>query len=139
MTLDTLEVKREALEELEKSEAEARRLESALAAAGVRTKGASPLSRSQPALGGAGPRGELSDDEPEYNGVERNGVPEPLPPPPLSSPRRSKSMGGGLLSALSHSIHGMIDVDPESARRSAISKTRDTISHVCFYMPTHQA
>ncbi|KAF9511391.1 hypothetical protein BS47DRAFT_1377211 [Hydnum rufescens UP504] len=130
MTLDTLDLKREALEELEKSEAEARRLESALAAAGVRTKGASSLSQSQPALGSVGSRTEAIDDEPEYNGVERNGVPEPLPPPPLSSARRTKSMGGGLLSALSHSLQGMMDVDPEAARRNAISKTRDAISHL---------
>ena len=36
----------------------------------------------------------------------------------------------GLLSALSYTIHGMMDADPESARRSGISKTRETISQV---------
>lgn len=57
--------------------------------------------------------------------------PESLPPAPVSSSRRSKGgVGSGLLSALSHSIHGIMDVDPEAARRSNISKTKDHISQV---------
>lgn len=44
----------------------------------------------------------------------------------------SGSGGYGFLSALSHSITGMMDVDPEATRRNNISKTRDTISQVCL-------
>ena len=36
----------------------------------------------------------------------------------------------GLLSALSYTLHGMMDADPETARRNGISKTRETISQV---------
>jgi len=36
----------------------------------------------------------------------------------------------GLLSALSYTLHGMMDADPESARRSGISKTRENISQL---------
>jgi hypothetical protein len=42
----------------------------------------------------------------------------------------------GLLSALSYTIHGMVDADPESARRSGISKTRETISQVVAHLVT---
>ncbi|KAF8310081.1 hypothetical protein DL93DRAFT_2062389 [Clavulina sp. PMI_390] len=60
-----------------------------------------------------------------------HGLPQPLPPPPVSTTRKSgKGIGSGFISALSHSIHGMMDVDPEAARRSNISKTRENISHL---------
>ena len=36
----------------------------------------------------------------------------------------------GLLSALSYTLHGMMDVDPETARRNTITKTRESISQV---------
>lgn len=36
----------------------------------------------------------------------------------------------GLLSALSYTLHGMMDADPETARRNGISKTRETISQL---------
>lgn len=36
----------------------------------------------------------------------------------------------GLLSAVKHSLSGMMDVDPEATRRANIAKTRDNISQV---------
>lgn len=36
----------------------------------------------------------------------------------------------GLLSALSYTLHGMMDVDPETARRNSITKNKETISQV---------
>jgi len=36
----------------------------------------------------------------------------------------------GLLNALSYTLHGMMDVDPETARRNGIGKTRETISQL---------
>jgi len=53
------------------------------------------------------------------------------PPHPASGPppRRTGS-GMGLLNALSYTLHGMMDVDPETARRNGISKTRETISQL---------
>ena len=60
--------------------------------------------------------------------------PEPssvyLPPHPGPNPVRRRAPGMGLLSALSYTLHGMMDVDPETARRNNISKTRETISQV---------
>lgn len=110
MTKDTLENKRELLEEYEKSEREAKRLEEALA------------------------RGRV-DFSPRPEGQEENeGPDEPasayLPPHPEPNPYRRRAPGMGFLNALSYTLHGMMDVDPETARRNGISKTRETISQL---------
>ncbi|KAI6023754.1 hypothetical protein BKA83DRAFT_4263393 [Pisolithus microcarpus] len=94
MTKDTLENKRELLEEYEKSEREAKRLEEAGLA-----RGREPASA--------------------Y-----------LPPHPEPNPYRRRAPGMGFLNALSYTLHGMMDVDPETARRNGISKTRETISQL---------
>jgi len=104
-------------------------LESALAAAGVR------VANKKQALSPSASTNDLDGDDPERDSDEaeasRNeSPPAPLPAAPLSSPRRSKGVGSGLLSALSHSISGIMDVDPEAARRSSISKTKDAISNL---------
>ena len=44
-------------------------------------------------------------------------------------PKR-RTPGMGLLNALSYTIHGMMDVDPETARRNNITKTRENIAQV---------
>lgn len=98
MTRELLESKRAVLEELERSELEAQRLEKALER--VRIVG-------------------------EDGGTER-AIVEPIAPvAPVV--RRS---GGGLLGALSHTFHGIVDVDPESTRRNSIGKTRESINEV---------
>ena len=116
MTQDALENKREQLEDLEKSEREARRLEEALGKGRV-----SGLSSSL-----VNPSREESEDAPEL--VTTNS----LPPHPGPNPtrRRTKPPGMGLLNALSYTLHGMMDVDPETARRNGITKTRENISQV---------
>lgn len=140
LTTDALEHKRASLEELERTEREASRLEEALGQGratnpldgSVRNNGAPGLSTS---LSGASANGEgsrpQSPHSPESN--SSYGVPEAVytPPHPTSGPppRRSGS-GMGLLNALSYTIHGMMDVDPETARRNGISKTRESISQV---------
>ncbi|QRV74046.1 sorting nexin-41 [Ceratobasidium sp. AG-Ba] len=47
-----------------------------------------------------------------------------------TSPRRGASGAKGILNALSYSFQGIMDVDPEAARRNGISKTRDSISQL---------
>jgi hypothetical protein len=126
MTQDALESRREQLTELEKSEREARRLEEALG----RGRG---LSQSAP----AGPQGDEDEGEgpeQEQEQQQEEHTPAPasayLPPHPGPSPSRRRVPGMGLLNALSYTIHGMMDADPETARRNGISKTRETISQV---------
>ena len=43
---------------------------------------------------------------------------------------RRSNQAFGLLSAVRHSLSGMMDVDPEATRRANIGKTRDNISQV---------
>ncbi|PVG03144.1 hypothetical protein CPB86DRAFT_749228 [Serendipita vermifera] len=124
MTKAALENKRETMEDLERSEAEAQRLQNAL----------SGSTRALPSDQQPGNRGAslLSGERNENtfgSGTSPNSVPQSSP---YSSPmrRRTSTGGGGLLSAISYSLQGMMDVDPETARRSNISKTKETISQL---------
>jgi len=127
MTQDGLASKREQLEDLEKSEREARRLEEALGRGRVSL---------QNSIEG---ETEVRDGEiGASTGAEGQGEGQAsssstyLPPHPGPNPvrRRARPPGMGLLDALSYTIHGMMDVDPETARRNGITKTRETISQL---------
>ncbi|KAF8141716.1 hypothetical protein EV363DRAFT_1443623 [Boletus edulis] len=111
MTQDALEAKREMLEEYEKSEREANRLEEALARGRVN-----------------GPTNSQSEEQSSENPDEPASV--YLPPHPGPSPYKKRTPGMAFLNALSYTLHGMMDVDPETARRNGIGKTRETISHL---------
>lgn len=129
MTQDQLEAKKEQLDELEKSEREARRLEEALGQGRV-----SSLSSSR--IGNPGEDGKANAEGRTTDEHDAADAPQPepsvyLPPHPGPSPVRRRAPGMGLLSALSYTLHGMMDVDPETARRNNISKTRENISQVC--------
>lgn len=166
LTQDGLDSKREQLEELEKSEKEARRLDEAL----VRGKGVTSLSPSPPSSTAYG-NGAEGPDPSEWDDAERPEPSEPataaaaesspevaepqpsshsedaplsdsptapsyLPPHPGPSPvkRRTRAPGMGFLNALSYTLHGMMDVDPETARRNGITKTRETIAQVELFI-----
>ena len=131
MTQDGLESKRERLEDLEKSEREARRLEEALGRGRV-------SSIHTPAPARTSTDGAESGED-DSSAVEINGEDPPLQEPylpphpgPNLARRKASTPGMGLLNALSYTLHGMMDVDPETARRNGISKTRETISSVSF-------
>jgi hypothetical protein len=124
--ITALDAKRASLAELERSEAEARRLDSALDRAASRVK---PLDHDgEVESDSGGSRKAPSDDfgaiipSPDYRPVEEPSAPTTL--------RRSGSNTYGLLGALSQTFHGIVDVDPESARRNNIGKTRETIEQV---------
>ncbi|EGU11239.1 Sorting nexin-41 [Rhodotorula toruloides ATCC 204091] len=119
---ELLESKRGTLEELERSELEAQRLEKALERVRIVTEdGGSDRAVSPPS--GSSPVGAAAE----------SGAQAPLPPLPSSSgslaPQPAKR-GGGLVSALKHSVKGLVDSDPESTRRSTISKTREQINQL---------
>lgn len=129
MTQDQLEARKEQLDDLEKSEREAKRLEEALSQGRVSSLSASRIS--QPGAddengteeGSAGASDGVGSPQPEPSSVY-------LPPHPGPNPVRRRAPGMGFLSALSYTLHGMMDVDPETARRNNITKTRETISQV---------
>jgi len=128
MTQDALEARRESLNELENSEREAKRLEEALERGRLRSAAPSvPDTESTPDAAD-----EVGTTTNTGDGHEQDENPASvfLPPHPGPSPVKRRTPGMGLLSALSYTIHGMMDTDPESARRSGISKTRETISQL---------
>src|SRR6202030_4486007 len=99
------------LEDLEKSEREARRLEAAL--------GKATFNGSISAAPSTEEEREGEESAPHMSAS--------LPPHPGPKPgrRRIKPPGMGLLNALSYTLHGMMDVDPETARRNSITKTKE--------------
>ncbi|GAA5998574.1 PX and BAR domain-containing protein [Rhodotorula paludigena] len=117
---ELLESKRAQLEELERSELEAQRLERALERVRIVNDDGGSERAVSPATGSS-PVGQAAE-----NGHQ------PLPPLPSSTgslpPQPRKS--GGLLSALSHSVKGFVDSDPEATRRSTIGKTREQINQL---------
>jgi hypothetical protein len=117
MTQDSLETKKEQLEDLERSEREADRLQAA-------------LTRSQLPEGNATPVGSAEGGAESSSASDLSA--SNIPPHPGSNParRRTRPPGSGLLNALSYTLHGMMDVDPETARRSGMSKLRETISQL---------
>lgn len=105
---EALENQRDKLEILEAAEREAKRLEQALERGGV-VGGTSPS-----------PSGPSSPAPREDTTV-----------PELSRPSvRRSGQSFGLLSAVKHSLSGMMDVDPEATRRANLAKTRDNISQL---------
>ena len=121
ITQDTLESKRVSWEDLERTEREASRLEEALGRGRATAPSEANGSVNNSALPDQQTESEVGTSEARFT------PPYPATGPP---PRRSGS-GMGLLNALSYTIHGMMDTDPESARRNGISKTRENISQVC--------
>ncbi|KZT43072.1 PX-domain-containing protein [Sistotremastrum suecicum HHB10207 ss-3] len=117
MTQDGIESKREQLQTLERNEQEAQRLEGALSGSTIRP------SRST----NSGTNGSGSDENPETREQDDAEVPPYSPPPP---PARRGPPAMGFLHALSYTLHGMMDVDPETARRNSITKTRETLSQL---------
>ncbi|KAJ8522716.1 hypothetical protein ONZ45_g730 [Pleurotus djamor] len=140
MTQDALEAKRDQVEELEKNEREAQRLQEALGRGRVEGYGASARAQPPPINAEGEPQSEQADhpidhDEEATNApyADASSPSSPsLPPHPGPSPirRRTRAPGLGLLNALSYTLHGMMDVDPETARRNSITKTRETISQL---------
>jgi len=111
MARDILDTKRLVLEDLERSESEAQRLESALNR--VRQL---DLERSKE-----------SSDASDPNSVTSHVIGSSGPA--LITPIR-KPASTGFLGALRHSLNGITDVDPESTRRNSIGKNKDYITHL---------
>lgn len=153
MTRDELEKKRTSLEQLERSEMEAKRIEQYMASSGVYNQGPPPRrslssgsNRNRPP-----PREEPADnasvDSDFPSGMQQVQVPsaqqgapqqEPSyssPPnsPPNGSHKRSSGIGTkifGRISGFTHAIQGVTDQDPERARRDALGKTKESLSQL---------
>ena len=125
MTRDTLEAKKATLEDLERSEMEARRLDQALSRALSPPSRASEQTNTNP--GQPGESSEANNAQSQPSNLAN----------PLSSSQLRKSPSGsggnsrfGFLSALGTTFNGIVDNDPETTRRNNIGKTRDTINQL---------
>ena len=105
---EALDAQKDKLAMLESAEKEARRLEEALERGGSTHQPASP------------------DDESQETYQERREREQET----RERASRRSNQAFGLLSAVRHSLSGMMDVDPEATRRANIGKTRDNISQV---------
>nr|AIC33796.1 Phox domain protein [Puccinia cf. psidii AE-2014] len=111
MARDILDTKRLVLEDLERSEGEAQRLESAL----NRVRQLDLAKTNSP------------EDSNDPNSVTAHVIGSTGPT--IVNPIR-KPASTGFLGALRHSLNGITDVDPENTRRNSIGKNKDYIANL---------
>ncbi|KAJ4298160.1 Sorting nexin, cytoplasm-to-vacuole targeting pathway/endosomal sorting [Kalmusia sp. IMI 367209] len=139
MTKDELERKRSLLESLERSEAEAKRLEQHLSGAShSQTAHTRSVSNSSQRSSGHDRRPEedtasIDSDFPPTHGEvpsSSQGSPEASTTSPTSPHKKSPSgnfVTNKLFGPITHAFRGMADVDPERTRRDQIGKTRESL------------
>lgn len=144
MTRDELEKKRTNLEQLERSEAEAKRIEQYMTSSGMqnapRRSTSHASARSQPAIREEDSNSADSDFPANMSSSTpsaQQGSSEYPSSPPQSPPERNNShkrassgVANKLFGRLTHAIQGVTDADPERARRDAMGKTREGLSHL---------
>ena len=134
MMIDALGAKRVTLDELERSEQEARRLDEALSRGLSSTKLLDDDSQSNRY---SDEHQENNDNDDHINENEQQPSSEvhenetnitntTIEPTHVKGHKNNLSF----LGALSQSIQGMMDVDPEATRRNSIGKTREAIQGV---------
>lgn len=143
MTKDELEKKRALLESLERSEAEAKRLEQHLSGGGAGYSQQPPRARSVSNSSQPQRNSQDRDRRPEEDTASidsdfppTHGEPAPsssqgAPDSSPTSPHKKSASGNfvtnRLFGPISHAFRGMADVDPERTRRDQIGKTRETL------------
>ncbi|KAF2003119.1 hypothetical protein P154DRAFT_487503 [Amniculicola lignicola CBS 123094] len=141
MTKDELEKKRNLLESLERSEAEAKRLSEHLSGSGYPSTPARNRSTSNSSQRSQERRPEEdtasidSDFPPTHGEAPHPSSSQGAPEPTSSSNTHKKSPSGNfvttkLFGQISHAFRGMADVDPERTRRDQIGKTRESLVHL---------
>lgn len=148
MTNDELLKKKALLEQLERSEAEARRIDQYLSNSQQigSPRRASPPRRSssmkehstqQPRESSGEDTASIDSDFPPTHGdfssapSARVGAPERSPPTPSHKKAPSgNSITNKIFGPIRHAIQGVADVDPERTRRDTIGKTRESIEQL---------
>lgn len=145
MTRDELEKKHTMLEQLERSEAEAKRIEQYMSSSGMQNTPRRSASSASHSERSRQPREEDnnsvdSDFPPNTRSssvpTAQQGEPgsdeyQSSPPPANGSHKRATSgVANKLFGRLTHAIQGVTDADPERARRDALGKTKESLSHL---------
>lgn len=141
MTRDELEQKRERLQQLEKSEAEAQRIEQHLQgySQGGPPRRSTSTNRSLPSRGRREEdSASIDSDFPSTHGESQSppsaqqGAPQQGQEPPSPIPTPKKTGGGNFITnkvfgSINHALKGMVDVDPERTRRDQIGRTKESL------------
>ncbi|KIW44714.1 uncharacterized protein PV06_03166 [Exophiala oligosperma] len=148
MTREELDKKRGLLESLERSEAEAKRIDAYLSQS---TTIASPPRRSTSSASGRSPpdrhghevHEETESVDSDFPPTHGDGGTSPPPsaiqghPPsgPASPTSHRKSPSGNFVTnkifgSFRHAVNGFVDVDPERTRRDQIGKTKESLTHL---------
>jgi hypothetical protein len=146
MTRDQLERSRSSLEQLERSEAEAKRIEQYMSSSGMGATPRRSVSSASHSDRSRQPREEDnnsvdSDFPPNTRSssvpTAQQGEPgsdeyHPSSPPPAngSHKRATSGVANKLFGRLTHAIQGVTDTDPERARRDALGKTKESLTHL---------
>ncbi|KAM0284842.1 hypothetical protein ACHAQH_001763 [Verticillium albo-atrum] len=140
-TNDELNRKRAQLEELERSEAESKRIEQYLNSSQAHT----PPPKRSTSLRETGPSPQYSRETEDTASIDSDFPPthgEPAPSASQGIPQRSNSSPGHrkaqssnsitnkIFGPIRHAIQGVADVDPERTRRDQIGKTRESIEQL---------
>ena len=145
MTRDDLEKKRMTLEQLERSEMEAKRIDEYMSSSGVYNNPNQPSQQQSQST--STPTKPAPQQQPQQREEDNASVDSDFPPnisssqhiPADQSHRRATSSGGGgggggvankLFGRLTHAIQGVTDQDPERARRDALGKTKESLSQL---------
>lgn len=142
MTTDELSKKRQLLESLERSESEAKRIDTYLNNSG---SGSTPRRSNSSAREPPYARKEnaqedtasIDSDFPPTHGDASSppSATQGAPHEDSPSPAHRKSSSGNFITnrifgRINHAIHGVVDVDPERTRRDLIGKTRESIGQL---------
>lgn len=148
MTRDELEKARTRLEQLERSEIEAQRIDQYMSSSGIQStprstpkRSTSSASRTSPSSQDGDNASVDSDFPPNMGSAQsvpsaQQGAPsdptqEQYPQSPGSPHKRSgSSVASKLFGRITHAIQGATDQDPERARRDALGKTKESLVHL---------
>jgi hypothetical protein len=145
MTRDELEKKKVSLDQLERSELEAKRIEQYMTSSGINS---AQYAGPQRSLSSGSRRGRPGSRDDDHDGSVDSDFPpthdrasggyhdgahdQPFSSPPSSPPsgghkRATSSIGNKIFGRLTHAIQGVTDQDPERARRDALGKTKESL------------
>ncbi|KXS94798.1 hypothetical protein AC578_4049 [Pseudocercospora eumusae] len=144
MTRDELEKKKSRLEQLERSELEAKRIEQYMTTSGINTAQYTPQrstssggNRNRPGSSDGDNASVDSDFPPgqghtvpsaEQGGPQEHSYSSPPQSPPNGGHKRGPSgVANKLFGRLTHAIQGVTDQDPERARRDDLGKTKESL------------
>lgn len=147
MTKDELEKKKTLLDQLERSEMEARRIEQHLSSYGPPPSSPprrSTSSASRSSTDGGRPSEDTASIDSDFpptqgdgGGAGASSAPQGGPQDSPRTPEHKKSVSSGgnfvtnkIFGRINHAIHGIVDVDPERTRRDQIGKTRESLVHL---------